>query len=196
MTGACRRAGRRGERAGAHVRQRRRESGQIIVMFALGMALFMFSLFVAVVDLDYLFTWSARVQAAAQAAAQTGANSVNPAYLYTGQLPMVCAGICVSNYPTVDYHVACVHNGNVSADISPATAQYTVPGTEGTACTVGPNPDAACEVSATVVKKVQFPLTVLGFGAEVRGSFVAAPVIGANAPAGGQAPCPYVPPPS
>jgi hypothetical protein len=168
-------------------------------MFALGMALFMFALFVAVVDLDYLFTWSARVQAAAQTAAQSGANSVNPNFLYTpgGGTHIICdySGGCPATQPR--YDVACTHAGDVSAEITPDTLDYTngvgqAQFREGTHCQDDPQ---GCSVGATVVKHVVFPLTVLGLGADVRGGSSAAPVIGSNVPAAGQGTCSVQAPP-
>ena len=171
-------------------------------MFALSMALFMFTMFVAVVDLDFLYTQSAQVQAAAQAAAQTGANSVNPVFLYqpgTANVHIICDDItCPANEPRFD--VACTHAGDVSADIG--APGYTLDYTsstgqgafrQGTHCQDNAQ---GCSVGATVVKHVLFPLTILGFGADVRGTSSAATVIGARTPAGGQGPCSLEPPPA
>ncbi len=54
----------------------------MIMMMALAFALFLFSMVVLVADSAYLYVWSARVQAAAQTAAQAGANAIDPQYLY------------------------------------------------------------------------------------------------------------------
>jgi hypothetical protein len=62
----------------------------MIMMLALSFALFLFGLVALVADSAYLFVWSARVQAAAQNAAEAGANSVDPQYLY-GQRRRICA---------------------------------------------------------------------------------------------------------
>jgi hypothetical protein len=81
----------------------RRQRGQTLIVFALGFALFLFSLTCLVADSAYLYVWSGRVQDAAQLGAQSGADSVNPSYLYgvTGPCPNPSTNV-VCTPPIVD----------------------------------------------------------------------------------------------
>lgn len=166
--------------------RRRSEAGQIIAIFALAMALFLFGMVALVIDLSYELSWSTRVSGAAQVAAQSGANSVNPAYLYSGGAPQgpgdpACAGN-TGILDTCRDLAACREAGDRSAGITASGADG------GTTCrNVGTG-----SVHAEVVRVISLPLTLFGSRVVVRGTFDAAPVAGACAVAvsGTPTPCP------
>jgi hypothetical protein len=153
----------------------------MIMMMALAFALFLFGVVVLVADSAYLYVWSARVQAAAQTAAQAGANAVDPRYLY-GQSDHL-----------VDLHVsgglmaferACVEVGDESAELRGAsgvamTADLAQPHGNGVRCV-----SDGCSVYASVEKTVAMPLPLFGDTVVVRGVYYAAPVVGAGTAAG------------
>lgn len=165
-----------------------RQRGQMIAMFALATALFLFGMLTLVLDLAYEFSWSTRVEGAAQLAAQSGANSVNPAFLYGGGDPRRAADPdCGGNRGILDICRdvrACEETGDRSAGIEDADRP-----SSGTTCrTTG----SGTGVHADVVKVISLPITLFGGTAVVRGSFDAAPVQGACAVAvsGSPPPCP------
>ena len=178
-----------GRTAGARVRQR----GQTLMVFALGFALFLFSLVCLVADAAYLYVWSGRVQDAAQLSAQSGADSVDPRYLYaeTGSCPgATCAGPIVDINPQdrqgalYAFQRACIQSGDQSAQIPRDPANPLVLKTandpqvpEGTVCA-----SDGCRVYAQVTRVVQLPIALPGFPSTitVRGSGYAAPVVGTN----------------
>src|SRR5665213_3490244 len=103
--------------------RRRRQGGQMIMMLALSFALFLFGLVSLVADSAYLFVWSARVQAAAQNAAEAGANSVDSQYLYgrSGHLvDLAAAGALMV------FERGCVEVGDESAQLTAAGGLGTV----------------------------------------------------------------------
>lgn len=159
----------------------------MIAIVALAMALFLFGMLVLVVDLAYEYSWSTRVSGAAQVAAQSGANTVNPAYLYAGG-GQVAAGDpgCGGNTAILDTCrdlAACQEAGDRSAGIGPRDRPAS-----GTTCrTVG-----GASVHAEVVREVTLPISLFGGSVRVRGSFDAGPVAGACAVAvaGPPPPCP------
>jgi uncharacterized membrane protein len=63
-------------------RRQRRARGQILVAMTLCMGLFLMSLFMLVSDGAELYATSTRIQAAAQSAAQSAANDIDPSSLY------------------------------------------------------------------------------------------------------------------
>ena len=168
------------------------------MIFALGFALFLFALVCLVADGAYLFRWSARAQAAAQLAAQSGADSVNPQYLYGA--PAACANAAhASCTPTIvdisardrtgrlfAFQRACIQSGDQSAavprhppgDLAPKTPDD--PQTpDGTDCR-----SDGCRVWAAVTRMVDLPIAFPGFPARmaVRGEAFAAPVVGGTQP--------------
>jgi len=153
------------------------ERGQMIAIFALAVALFLFAIFAMVIDLSYEFSWSTRVSGAAQLAAQSGANSVNPTFLYgAGAGGAVGDESCGGNTQILDVCrdiAACEASGNRSAGI---TAQD-LPAS-GTTCR---NTAGGTTVHAEVVKTIALPINFFGSTTLVRGSFDAAPVKGACA---------------
>jgi len=177
------------------------ERGQTLLIFALAFALFLFGLICLVADGAVLFRWSARVEAAAQVAAQSGADSVSPGFLY-GQSQPCPAPHAGRNCPVAIVDVeaqdrrgglfafqrACIQAGDQSAGVprhAPNDLTPKVPDDpqtpEGTTCD-----SDGCHVSAVVTRAVRLPIPIPGFPdvVEVRGSFFAAPVVGATTPTG------------
>ena len=168
--------------------------GQTLIVFALAFALFLFALVCVVADTAFLFRWSGAVQAAAQLAAQSGADAVDPRYLYgasqgcTAQPASRC-GAAIIDVSAEDrrgslyaFQRACIQAGDQTArvprDASGGSTLKTAedPQTpDGTACD-----SDGCRVYAVVTRAVALPIPLPGFPstAQVRGRFYAAPVIG------------------
>ena len=146
------------------------------MVLALAFALFLFSLVALVADGAYLYVWSARVQAAAQNAAQAGANSVDPGYLYgnSGQLvDMAASGGLMT------FERGCVEIGDESAQLTDdqhhtVTAETAQNAGNGVRCVSN-----GCAVYASVAKTVDLPIALFGESVVVRGTYYAAPVVGA-----------------
>jgi hypothetical protein len=173
----------------------RRASGQTLIVFALAFALFLFALICFVADTSFLFRWSSATQAAAQLAAQSGADSVDPRYLYGGAagcapsaaVPAPCVGAIVDINASdrqgslYAFQRACVAAGDRSAGIARGGGGVKTaddPQTpDGTACA-----SDGCRVFAVVTRAVALPVPVPGFPSTVavRGQFYAAPVVGAT----------------
>jgi len=182
-------------RARGGVRERQR--GQTLIVFALGFALFLFSLTCVVADSAYLYVWSGRVQAAAQLGAQSGADAVDPRYLYTQ--PGSCADPARSGGCSVQivdispqdmqgtlyaFQRACIEAGDQSAQVprdptNPlALKRAGDPQTpDGTACG-----SDGCQVYAEVTRVVHLPIPIPGFPdtVTVRATGYAAPVVGTD----------------
>ena len=158
-------------------RRRHGDDGQIIVIFALSMALFMFLLIAFVADVAVEFAAAANVQAAAQDAAVSGANDVSPSFLYTGAPPVLngAGGPAYPGIPT--YKTACEESGDRSVGITSTSSSNQ------TICSLNndSNGNPVC-VHAVVVRTVNLPIVLLGASATVRGSFDAAPVVGTTVP--------------
>jgi hypothetical protein len=194
--------------------RRDRQRGQTLIVFALGFALFLFSLVCLVADAAYLSVWSGRVQDSAQLGAQSGADAVDPRYLYgvTGPCTTAAAGpVCA--VPIVDisaqdrqgalyaFQRSCIEAADQSAQIPRDGANPRVLKTvddpqvpEGTLCA-----SDGCHVYAEVSRVVQLPIPFPGFpeSITVRGSGYAAPVVGtetANSTCTGTAWVPAPPP--
>jgi hypothetical protein len=178
--------------------RRRRVSGQVLIIFALGFALFLFGVTSLVADTAFLFRWSDQVLAAAQLAAQSGADAVDPRFLYgdVGCAPSASNQPCPT--PIVDtspqnarkglyaFQRACIQAGDQSAQIprhrpDDLTVKNVddVQTPEGTACDTD-----GCTVFAEVVRLVDLPIPIPGFASRiaVRGRFFAAPVVGSVTP--------------
>ena len=175
----------------------KRERGQTLIVFALGFALFLFSLTCLVADSAYLYVWSGRVQAAAQLGAQSGADSVDPRYLYdqpgpcarpapTGACPVQIVDISPQDRQGSLYAFerACIEAGDQSAQVprdpaDPLALKHAgdpqVP--DGTACG-----SDGCRVYAVVTRVLHLPIPIPGFPdiATVRGIGYSAPVVGTN----------------
>jgi len=170
--------------------------GQTLMVFAIGFALFLFAVTCLVADTAFLFRWSGQVRAAAQLAAQSGADAVDPRFLYGQTQPCVQTQprACTPTIVDVDprdrqgtlyaFQRACEQSGDQSADVqrdpprdpSVKTADdRQTP--DGTACA-----SDGCRVFAEVTRAVQLPIPFPGFPAtvDVRGDAFAAPVVGAT----------------
>jgi hypothetical protein len=181
-------------------RARTRQRGQTLMVFALGFALFLFALTCLVADSAFLYVWSGRVQAAAQLGAQSGADSIDPRYLYeqTGACTSASPG-SVCPRPIVDvspqdrqgtlyaFQRACIEAGDQSAEVprggtGPSTLKTAddpqMP--DGTACA-----SDGCQVYAVVFRAVHLPIPIPGFPdtVTVRGTAYAAAVVGTDVPA-------------
>jgi hypothetical protein len=173
----------------------RRQRGQTLIVFALGFALFLFSLTCLVADSASLYVWSGRVQDAAQLGAQSGADSVNPSYLYgvTGPCPSP-AVTCTPSIVDISaqdrdgalyaFQRSCIQTADQSAQIPRDPANPAVLKTvndpqepEGALCA-----SDGCHVFAEVSRVVQLPIPLPGFPSTVtvRGVAYAAAVVGTN----------------
>jgi hypothetical protein len=170
---------------------RRRERGQTLIVFALGFALFLFSLTCLVADSAYLYVWSGRVQDAAQLGAQSGADSVNPSYLYGVTGPCATCTPPIVDISAQDrdgslyaFQRSCIQSADQSAQIPRNAADPLVLKTaddpqtpEGAQCG-----SDGCHVYAEVSRVVQLPIPLPGFPSTVtvRGVGYAAAVVGTN----------------
>ena len=148
----------------------------MIMVTALSFALFLFGVVALVVDASYLYVWSARVQAAAQVAAQAGANSIDPQYLYGSSDHLVNLAV---DGGLMAFERGCVEVGDESAalhnpDGTALTADDAQTTGDGVRCV-----SDGCHVYATITKTVHLPLPLFGDTVTVRGVYYAAPVVGA-----------------
>lgn len=169
------------------------QRGQTLMVFALAFSLFLFALTCVVADSAYLYVWSGRVQTAAQLGAQSGADAVDPRYLY-GQAGACTPGAACA-VPIVDISIqdrqgalyafqrACIEAGDQSAQV-PHDGDSLVlksagdpQGADGTACA-----SDGCQVYAIVSRVVELPIPIPGFpdSITVHGTARAAPVVGAD----------------
>lgn len=177
--------------------RRRAQRGQTLIIFALAFALFLFALMCVVADTAFLFRWSSATQAAAQLAAQSGADAVDPRYLYSpGQCAPNDAARCDSAIVDINaqdrsgslyaFQRACIGAGDRSATIPRGGGDARSAGVktaddpqspDGTACA-----SDGCRVFAVVTRSVPLPIPLPGFpsSVDVRGQFYAAPVVGAT----------------
>jgi hypothetical protein len=168
----------------------------VLVIFALAFALFLFGLICLVTDTAALYSWSQRVDAAAQLAAESGADAVDPRYLYGGSeacpaplqdrrcaVPLVDTAVQDRRGDRYAFERACIQAGDQSAQV-PRSASDRTPKTvddsqspEGTMC----NTDG-CRVFAVVTRSVDLPIPIPGFPTRipVRGQRYAAPVVGST----------------
>lgn len=174
------------------------QRGQILIVFALGFALFLFSLTCLVADSAFLYVWSGRVQSAAQLGAQSGADAVDPRYLYDpagacppGTPPTVVCAVQIVDISSQDregalyaFQRACIEAADQSAQIPRDAAHPLVLKTaddpqvpEGSGCA-----SDGCRVYAEVVRVVHLPIPFPGFPdiVTVRGRAFAAPVVGTS----------------
>lgn len=147
---------------------RRRARGQVLITFALFFLLFLFWMFCAVVDIDFVFTEATFAQAAAQDAATTGANTINPQFLYSPQVggggvpPLSSSG----PYNSVQ---SCQNAGTYDFGVLPG----------GTNCTVLPG---GCSITAdtSLWVRLPLPLPLMGRYVLVKGHFDGRVVIGVD----------------
>ena len=174
---------------------RQRQRGQTLTIVALGFALFLFGLVCLVADTASLYVWSGRVQSAAQLGAQSGADAVDPRYLY--EQGASCAAAtqgAACTVPIVDistadrqgdlyaFQRACIQTGDQTAQVPRDPAAPLVLKTaddpqvpDGTACA-----SDGCRVFALVSRVVTLPIPLPGFpdSITVRATAYAAPVVG------------------
>lgn len=147
----------------------------MIIIVALSFALFLFGVFALVVDAATLDVWAARVQAAAQVAAQAGANSVDPRFLYgNGDHLVDLDGAGALSI----FERGCVQAGDQTAlltgsDGSSLSANTTQATGNGVHCA-----SDGCRVHALVEKTVHLPMPLFGDTVVVRAAYWAAPVVG------------------
>ena len=175
------------------------QRGQTLIVFALGFALFLFSLTCLVVDSAYLYVWSGRVQTAAQLGAQSGADAVDPRYLYNVTVPCTAAAAgaaCAVQIVDISprdregalyaFQRSCIEAADQSAQIPRDAANPLVLKTandsqvpEGTSCA-----SDGCRVAAEVCRVVNLPIPLPGFPdtITVRGTGDSAPVVGTDVP--------------
>lgn len=155
----------------------------MIMVMALAFALFLFGVIALVADAAYLYVWSARVQSAAQVAAQAGANSVDPQYLYGDSGHLVNLG---PDGGLMAFERGCVQVGDESAQLTDhAGVGLTADSPQSTGGGVRCVSDG-CRVYASVEKTVHLPFAFGGDSVMVRGVYYAAPVVGAQSAADGQ----------
>lgn len=160
--------------------------GQTLIVFALAFALFLFALTCLVADTAFLFRWSGQVQAAAQLAAQSGADAVDPRFLYGQSAGAIVDTSAADRRGSLyAFQRACIQAGDQSANIErdpPRDASLKQPddvqSPDGTACASN-----GCRVEAEVTRGVELPIPFPGFPStiDVRGLYFAAPVVGATA---------------
>ena len=173
-------------------------SGQTLMIFALAFALFLFGVTCLVADAAALYRWSQRVDAAAQLAAQSGADAVDPRYLYGQTQPCApprqdqdCA------VPLVDiaaqdrrgnlfaFERACIQAGDQSAQVPRARGEAALKTVDDPQAPEGTHCDSdGCRVYAAVTRVVELPIPIPGFPTRlpVTGRQYAAPVVGATSP--------------
>jgi hypothetical protein len=163
--------------------RRRRQRGQTLMVFALGFSLFLFGLTCLVADSAYLYVWSGRVQAAAQLGAQSGADAVDPRFLYAQSVQVVDINPADMEGALYTFQRACIQAGDQSAQVprdsntlvlkTPDDAQAP----DGTACA-----SDGCQVYAVVSRVVHLPIPLPGFPdtVTVRGTGYAAAVVGTD----------------
>lgn len=148
----------------------------MIMMMALAFALFLFGLVALVADSAYLYVWSSRVQAAAQNAAQAGANSIDPQFLYGSSTHLVDLG---ASGAEMIFERGCVEVGDQSAQLTdaqggPLDADVQQPAGNGVRCV-----SDGCAVFASIDKTVHLPLPLFAESVVVRGVYYAGAVVGA-----------------
>jgi hypothetical protein len=164
--------------------RRRRQRGQTLMVFALGFSLFLFGLTCLVADSAYLYVWSGRVQAAAQLGAQSGADAVDPRFLYAQAVQVVDINPEDMQGTLYTFQRACIQAGDQSARVPRDNSNTVVLKTpddaqtpDGTSCA-----SDGCQVYAVVSRVVQLPIPLPGFPdtVTVRGSGYAAAVVGTD----------------
>ncbi|HEY6470243.1 MAG TPA: hypothetical protein VI434_10780 [Candidatus Dormibacteraeota bacterium] len=164
--------------------RRARERGQTLMVFALAFSLFLFGLTCLVADSAYLYVWSGRVTAAAQLGAQSGADAVDPRFLYAHSLQVVDINPEDMQGTLYTFQRACIQAGDQSAQVPRDSADILVlktPGDtqapDGTACA-----SDGCQVYAVVSRVVHLPIPLPGFPdtVTVRGTGYAAAVVGTD----------------
>lgn len=137
------------------------EQGQILIMFAFSMVFLIVGMITIAVDLSQLYEAHVRLQDAAEQAALAGASQVDYVAAESGSAALLptFASVC----------------SNAGDDFSRVAGSTT--------CV---NPPGSTEVEATVSIPVAVSVPIPGLGGTftVSASYTAAPVLGAQAPAG------------
>ena len=87
------------------------------MVFALGFSLFLFGLTCLVADSAYLYVWSGRVTAAAQLGAQSGADAVDPRFLYAQSVQVIDINPADMQGALYTFQRACIQAGDQSAQV-------------------------------------------------------------------------------
>ncbi|MHB8717983.1 MAG: hypothetical protein ACYDAC_03700 [Candidatus Dormibacteria bacterium] len=145
------------------------------MIFALAFALFLVGLVALVVDAATLDVWASRVQTAAQVAAQAGANSIDPRFVYGASSHLVDLDGAGS---LTAFERGCVQSGDQTASLTDTagrtlSADSVQASGNGVRCA-----SDGCRVYALVEKTVHLPMPFFGDTVVVRGAFWAAPVVG------------------
>jgi Flp pilus assembly protein TadG len=137
------------------------ERGQILIMFAFSLVFLIVGMITVAVDLSELYEAHVRLQDAAEQAALAGASQVDYVAAESGSAALLpsFASVC----------------GSAGDDFSRVVGSTT--------CI---NPPGGTEVEATVAMPVAVSMPIPGMGGTftVSASYTAAPVLGAQAPAG------------
>jgi hypothetical protein len=164
--------------------RRRAQRGQTLIVFALGFTLFLFGLTCLVADSAYLYVWSGRVKAAAQLGAQSGADAVDPRFLYAQSVQVVDINPDDMQGALYTFQRACIQAGDQSAHVPRDGSALSILKTpddaqapDGTACA-----SDGCQVYAIVSRVVHLPIPLPGFPdtVTVRGTGYAAAVVGTD----------------
>jgi len=170
--------------AGIEPARWRGQRGQTLMVFALGFSLFLFGLTCLVADSAYLYVWSGRVEAAAQLGAQSGADAVDPRFLYEQSLHIIDINPADMQGPLYTFQRACIQAGDQSAQVPRDAGVAVVLKTpddlqvpDGTSCA-----SDGCRVYAIVSRAVHLPIPLPGFPdtLTVRGTGYAAAVVGTD----------------
>ena len=146
------------------------ERGQILIAFALAFALFLLTLFSLVVDLADIYVHSTDAEAAAQVAAQSGANDINSQAIYT------------SLTPTLSSRAYATCEASASFEMPGSTTLCYLPNGTVTDGCPSKAPSSSNTVEACVTDTFPLPLRLFGLRVTVRGWFDAAPVAGTTVP--------------
>jgi hypothetical protein len=169
---------------GIKAHRRRRQRGQTLMVFALGFSLLLFGLTCLVADSAYLYVWSGRVQAAAQLGAQSGADAVDPRFLYAQSVQVIDINPQDMQGTLYTFQRACIQAGDQSAQVPRDNSNTVVLKTpddvqapDGTSCA-----SDGCQVYAVVSRVVHLPIPLPGFPdtVTVRGTGYAAAVVGTD----------------
>lgn len=163
--------------------RRARQRGQTLMVFALAFSLFLFGLTCLVADSAYLYVWSGRVTAAAQLGAQSGADAVDPRFLYAQSVQIIDINPEDMQGRLYTFQRACIQAGDQSAQVARDSAGVVLKtpddmqAPDGTSCA-----SDGCQVYAVVSRVVHLPIPLPGFPdtVTVRGTGYAAAVVGTD----------------
>ena len=116
---------------GRHSRTPASAAWPTLIVFALGFSLFLFGLTCLVADSAYLYVWSGRVKAAAQLGAQSGADAVDPRFLYAQSVQVVDINPDDMQGALYTFQRACIQAGDQSARVPRDSAALSLLETSG-----------------------------------------------------------------